>query len=146
MDLLKHFIYSDKRMIFKQHAPLELFKDQLEPRFEIEPTAQFIHLWDEKKYFTRGIQNPNQTKDLYSMYYKPAEDASNILNIKISEFFSTDWHEYSEQFDRLSNFLNLKKPRKNAVRAFMLAYLERNVIFHEEDRGKFFASKKLGWS
>ena len=61
----------------------------------------------------------------------------NVININKDKLFSKNWYEYSEEFDKLATLLKFHNPRKNAVRAFILMYLERDEIFGEQDSKKF---------
>lgn len=122
---LHDFLVSGKKITLSTHY----FTDKMIKNFE-KVGVPIIHAWADQSYFTRGLGN----KDRYAVYYKPLHYSSfNIYNLEVPKLFSDDWYEYSDEFDKLSEYLKLKHPRKNAVRAFILAYLERNKLFEDKD-------------
>ena len=128
IDLIK----SNKKYSLCCHASLEYLIKEF-------PNNKIINFWCDKKTFIKEARSHTNYANFKSeYYYKPYElKNNNIGNINKNKIFSEDWDIYSKEFDKLSNFLEFKNPRKNACRAFILAYLERNKIFKEYDRKLF---------
>lgn len=125
--LLKSFLDSGKKIVVPSHLNTNTMYNLFQTNVPI------IHLWADKDYFEgRNFYKKNIPKT-FSIFFKPYLSEKNILNIEVSKLFSDDWYEYSNEYDKLYDFLNFKKSRKNAVRAFILAYLERNKIFKNYD-------------
>tara|TARA_A100000164_G_C21929899_1_gene785022 strand:- start:2165 stop:2992 length:828 start_codon:yes stop_codon:yes gene_type:complete len=122
---LHSFLVEGKKITLSTHY----FTHKMITNFE-KTNVPIIHAWADRSYYTRGLGN----KDRYDVYYKPLHLCGfNIYNLEVPKLFSEDWYEYSDEFDKLSEYLKFQHPRKNAVRAFILAYLERNRLFENED-------------
>ena len=51
-------------------------------------------------------------------------DKDNVFNIDIAKLFSDDYTTFLEEYTQITDYFSLT-PKPNAIRAFILRYLER---------------------
>ena len=126
-------IKSNKLYCIPTHEKIEIIK-------KIYPDNLLINFWSNKEKFLKEKRTSKLHKTTFMNIFKEEyyfKEYPNVININKDKLFSKNWYEYSEEFDKLSTLLKFHNPRKNAVRAFILMYLERDEIFGEQDSKKF---------
>ena len=99
----------DKLVFFSQH-PTGVLSDIISVK------KQNIFLYSSKP-FTRPFKN-NRVPDVAPI------KKDNVFNIDIAKLFSDDYLTFLQEYNQIVSYFNLT-PKPNAIRAFILRYLER---------------------
>jgi|TARA_B100000073_G_scaffold330878_1_gene319739 hypothetical protein len=122
-ETLKMFVkatrtYKDKLVFFSQH-PTGVWSNSKLQRVDwslVSIKKQNIFLYSSKP-FTRPFKD-NRVPNVEPI------DLDNVFNIDIAKLFNDDYLTFLQEYNQIVGYFNLT-PKPNAIRAFILRYLER---------------------
>jgi len=112
-------LYTDKLVFFSQHPTNIWVGTDLKKMNKtlISIKKQNIVLYSSKP-VTRPFKSQKPPKILEPI------DNDNVFNIDIAKLFSDDYTTFLEEYTQITDYFSLT-PKPNAIRAFILRYLER---------------------
>ena len=144
--LLLSFLKSNKKFVIPTHISVDrLIKDY--------PTNSIINLWAnyeiliKEDRFHRFSSKSQKNYEKIESYWKPL-DHVNVFNVPKDKFFSKNYDEFEDEYNKIIDKFNIRYPRYNKIRAFMLRYLERNKYYDKIDKEtfdkyKFFSTQEV---